>query len=125
MSSLKIEFATVRELEKKSSRLFIYGGGAFLLGVILIFIIPPIGIILTVLSALAVLGAIAYISMLARETSKPMFCPYCSSKNDVYMSRQSFDCDICGRLVKVSENGEPMMSEEIDLEARYDRKPSL
>ncbi|OFX14581.1 MAG: hypothetical protein A2Z18_11345 [Armatimonadetes bacterium RBG_16_58_9] len=122
MASLKVEFATVRELEKKSFRVFAYGGGALLLG--LVFTVTGlviIGVPVLVVSALVLLGGIAWVSMLAKEDSKPMFCPYCSSKNDVYLSRKSFDCDICSRPVVVSETGEPLMAEAIDTEARYDR----
>jgi len=121
MASLKIEFATVRELEKKSSQVFVYGGGAFLVGLVLIFIAGPIGIILTALSALTVLGAIIYVSMLGKERSRPLFCPYCASKNDVYVSRRQFDCDMCRRPVIVTETGEPAMAQPIDLTARHNQ----
>ncbi len=122
MASLKIEFSTVRELEKKSFRVFAYSGGGLFVGVALTVIgLIVIGVPVLVLSALAVLGGIAWVSMLAKEESRAMFCPYCSSKNDVYVSRKTFDCDICSRPVVVSESGEPVMAEAIDTEARYDR----
>ena len=122
MTSLKIEFSTVRELEKKSFRVFAYGGGALLVGVVLTVTgLMIVGVPVLILSALTVLGGIAWVSMLAREESRAMFCPYCSSKNDVYASRKNFDCDICSRPVVVSESGEPVMAEAIDTEARYDR----
>ena len=41
-----------------------------------------------------------------------MFCPYCASKNDVYLSRRSFDCDICRRPVLVTEFGEPVVADQ-------------
>lgn len=123
MASLKVEFATVRELEKKTSQIFIYGGGGFLLGIVLIFLAGPIGIILTALSAIAVLGGIIYVSMLGKEKSRPLFCPYCSSKNDVYVSRRELDCDICSRPIVVDENGEAVMAQEIDLTPRHNQKP--
>lgn len=119
MASLKIEFSTVRELEKKSSQIFIYGGGAFLLGVVLIFIAGPLGIFVTAASALVVLGGIVYVSMLGKEKSRPLFCPYCSTRNDVYVSRRELDCDICRRPIIVNENGEAVMAQEIDLTARH------
>jgi len=122
MASLKVEFATVRELEKKTSQVFIYGGGAFLLGILLIFFAPPIGIIVTVLSASAVLGAMVYVSMLGKEKSRPLFCPYCASKNDVYVSRRGLDCDICSRPIIVDENGEAVMAQPIDLTPRHNQK---
>jgi hypothetical protein len=124
MASLKIEFATVRELEKKSSQIFIYGGGAFLAGIVLIFAVPPLGILLTTLSAAAVLAGIFYVMMLGREGSRAMFCPHCASKNDVYVSRKEFDCDMCRRPIKVGENGEPIMAQPIDLTARHNQPSS-
>ena len=121
MASLKVEFATVRELEKKTSQIFIYGGGGFLLGIVLIFIAMPIGVMLTALSAIAVLGGMIYVSMLGKEKSRPLFCPYCSSKNDVYVSRRELDCDICSRPIIVDENGEATMAEAIDLTPRHNQ----
>ena len=117
MASLKLEFSTVRELEKKSSQVFIYGGGAFLVGIVLIFVAAPIGAIITALSAIGVLGAICYVSMLGKERSNALFCPYCASKNDVYVSRRQLNCDICRRPIILSESGEPI----IDLPARHDQ----
>ena len=122
MASLKIEFSTVRELEKKSSKAFIYGGGGFLAGVLMVFIFLPIGILLMALSATVVLAAICYVSMLGKETSRPLFCPYCSSKNDVYASSREFDCDICSRPIVVDENGEAAMAQQIDMTMLHNQK---
>lgn len=122
MASLKVEFATVRELEKKTSQIFIYGGGGFVLGIVLIFFAGPIGVILTAASAIAVLGGMIYVSMLGKERSRPLFCPYCSSKNDVYISRRELDCDICSRPIIIDENGEAAMAQAIDLTPRHNQK---
>ena len=122
MASLKVEFSTVRELEKKSFRVFAYGGAGLIAGLVLTLTgLMFIGVPILVLSALVLLGGMGWVSMLGKEESRAMFCPYCSSKNDVYLSRKSFDCDICGRPVIVSESGEPVVAEAIDIEARYDR----
>lgn len=121
MASFKIEFSTVRELEKKSSHIFMYGGGAFLAGIVLIFIAAPLGVFVTAISALVLLGGIVYVSMLGKEQSRPVYCPYCSSKNDVYVSIQKFGCDICSRPIIFNENGEAVMAEEIDLTARHNQ----
>ncbi len=121
MASLKIEFATVRELERKIAHIFKYGGIAFGVGVVLIFAFPPIGIPLTALSALAVMCGIIYVSMIGKEKTRPLFCPYCASKNDVYASRREFACDLCHRPVKINENGEPVMAQPIDLTARHNQ----
>lgn len=121
MASL-VEFDTVRELEKKSSRVFMYGGGGLFAGLVLTFIVPPLGVALMALSALVVLGGIICVSTLAKEKTNPLFCPYCASKNDVYTSRRSFSCDICARPVIVDENGEPAMAQPIDLTARHNQQ---
>ncbi|NLN74863.1 MAG: hypothetical protein GX139_00935 [Armatimonadetes bacterium] len=121
MASLKVEFATVRELEKKTSKIFIYGGAGVVAGIILIFMFPPIGFLITALSLAAVLGGMIYVGMLAKEPSRPLFCPYCSTKNDVYVSRTEFDCDICHRPIIVDENGMAVMAEEIDLTPRHNQ----
>ena len=70
MASLKVEFATVRELEKKTSKIFIYGGAGVVAGIILIFMFPPIGFLITALSLAAVLGGMIYVGMLAKEPSQ-------------------------------------------------------
>ena len=121
MASL-IEFSTVRELEKKSSRVFIYGGAGLFVGLVLIFIVPPVGVILAALSALAVLGAIICVSALAKERTRQLFCPYCASRNEVYASRREFNCDICRRPIIVDEFGEAQMAQPIDLTPRHNQK---
>lgn len=119
MASLKIEFDTVRDLEKKSSGIFMYGGGGLAAGFILSFVgLGLIGIPLLVLSGVVLIGGIAYVSMLGKEPSRPVFCPYCTSKNEVYQSRRKFDCDICKRPVIITETGEAVMAEAIDTQAR-------
>jgi len=116
------DFSTVRELEKRSFRVFEYGGGALLGGLLLTFLgVPMLGVPLLTLSALAIIAAIVWVTMLGKESSRTMFCPHCSSKNDVFLSRRDFNCDICGRPIVVSESGEALMAEAIDTEARYDR----
>ena len=117
-----VEFSTVRELEKRSFHVFEYGAGAFLGGLLLTLLgVPMIGVPLLTLAALAIIAAIVWVTMIGKESSRPLFCPHCSSKNDVFLSRRDFNCDICGRAVVVSENGEALMAEAIDTEARYDR----
>ncbi len=118
MAFLKVEFSTVRELENKVAHIFKYGGGAFLAGIALIFVFPPVGIIVTALSAVVVLGSILYVSILGKERSRKIFCPHCASMNEVYVSRREFNCDMCHRQVKVDEGGEVIMAQPIDLFTR-------
>lgn len=122
MSPRKIEFSTVRELERKTHKIFLYGGFALLVGFLLTAVgAAIIGAPLIVLSAIVLIGAMVYVSALGKEPTRSLFCPYCSSKNEVYASRKSFDCDICRRPVVIDENGEPMPAEPIDTTARYTR----
>jgi len=120
VASRRIEFATVRELERKTFRIFGYGGSAFGAGLILTVAgLAIVGAPLMVASGLIVVGAMIYVSMLGREPSRALFCPYCASKNDVYVSRRKFSCDICRRPVLISDSGEPVPAEHIDTTARY------
>lgn len=119
MASLKVEFSTVRELEKKSAQVFIYGGGAFFAGLVLIFIVPPLGVFLAAVSAPTVLAAMVGVSILGKERTRQVFCPYCSSKNDVYVSRTKLDCDICRRPILIDGNGEAVMAQPIDLTPQH------
>lgn len=121
MAHLKVEFNTVRELEKKSAQVFMYGGGAFFVGIVLIFVAAPIGIFLTIISALAVLAAMIGVSILGKERTRQVFCPYCSSTNDVYASRSSLDCDICHRPILIDQNGEAVMAQAIDLTPQHNK----
>ena len=120
MASPKIEFATVRELEKKTFRFFGYGGSAFGVGLILtVFGLAIVGAPLMVASGACIIGAMAYVSMLGKEPSRAVFCPYCAMKNDVYVSRTSFRCDICKRPILVSADGVPTAADPVDTRARY------
>jgi len=119
MSPLKIEFSTVRELEKKTFRVFGYGGAAFAFGLILTLIgLGIVGAPVMLTSAAVVIVAIVWVSMLGKEPSRPTFCPYCASQNDVYQSRRSFNCDICNRPVIINESGEAVAAERIETPIR-------
>jgi hypothetical protein len=120
MPSFKMEFSTVRELEKKTFRIFGYGGAGFAFGLVLIiFGLAVLGAPIMAVSIVVVIGGIVYVSLLGREPARPTFCPYCASRNDVYQSRRSFNCDICNRPVLISETGEPVAAEPIDATAHY------
>ncbi len=120
MSPLKVEFSTVRELEKKTYRVFGYGGAAFVAGLVLTIAgVALLGAPIMLISAVFVIGAIIWVSVLGKEPARTLFCPYCASQNDVYQSRRSFNCDICNRPILVSETGEAVAADPIDVEARY------
>lgn len=113
---MRVEFDTVRQLEKKSFSVFAYAGGAFLVGLVMsVVALPMIGIPLMLISAVVVLGAIVWVSMLAREPARHVFCPYCTGKNDVFESRRRFSCNLCGRAVTLTDSGDPLAPEGTDV----------
>ncbi|MDH7601510.1 MAG: hypothetical protein QHI38_05105 [Armatimonadota bacterium] len=122
MAPHKIEFSTVRELERKTHKVFMYSGSSLLIGLLLTLIgLVVIGVPVIILSLVVLIGAMAYVSVLGKEPTRTLFCPYCASKNEVYRSRTRFSCDICRRPVVIDENGEPAPAEPIDTTARYNR----
>ena len=108
MSFLKTDFATVRQLEKKTRVFFEWGVGLLAVGLVCTFILGILGGVLLLVGAVTILAGIVWTSVLGKEASKSVFCPYCTSKNDVYQSIQLFDCDICKRPIKFSADGEAM-----------------
>ena len=111
ISIVKPEYATVRQLEMKGYGLFKWAAiiGAVCLAMslavpVLIWISGPgMGV-----AAIMFLLGMIWISVLGKEPSVHVFCPYCASKNDVFRSRREVHCDICGRLMGVSEAGVPI-----------------
>jgi len=58
------------------------------------------------------LVGMAWISWLGKGKSKHLYCPYCSTKNDVFVPRPEFTCDMCGRVTKLTRRGEVDFDEE-------------
>lgn len=114
----RIEFSTVRELEKKTFRIFRYGGIALAAGLILGLFTGILGWALMGVAGTSMVAAMAYVSMLGKEPTRRVFCPYCACENEVYQSRRSFNCDICRRPIAVSETGEVLVT-EAESAARY------
>lgn len=107
MSPLKVEFDTVRDLEKKTFRFFAYTACLLAVGVISTGVgLVLIGLPLLVLGMVGLIAGIAWVSALGKESTKQIFCPYCASANDVYTSRRAFRCDICGRPVALGDDGQ-------------------
>ena len=113
-SIIKPEFATVRQLEMKGYGLFKWAGiiGAVSLGVSLFmpYLLPLSGPGMVVAAGMFLLGMV-WISVLGKDPSRHVFCPYCASKNDVFVTRREANCDICGRLMRISEAGVPVAIE--------------
>jgi ribosomal protein S27E len=89
----------------------------------LILTIFGAGTVLTVLGILLVLSGAAvffygmvWMVKLQKEPTRHIYCPYCASKNDVFVSRKEFACDICGRRIAISPSGEPIPIEPIEEE---------
>ncbi|MDO8683569.1 MAG: hypothetical protein Q7N50_08815 [Armatimonadota bacterium] len=121
-SILKPEFATVRQLESKGYGLFklagIIGIVSLIVTMCLTFLawisIPGLGI-----SILLFFLGMVWMSWLGKEQSRVVFCPYCASKMDVFMSRTELDCDMCERPIKMTPNGEPIAVEEDIMHKKY------
>ena len=108
------EFATVRQLEMKGLGLFKWAGIIALAGVLIILFMPyimPVGVVLVAAAVVILLIGMLWISWLGRHQSLHVFCPYCASKNDVFLQHREFSCDICDRLIHLDKNGEPIAAE--------------
>jgi hypothetical protein len=115
----KSKYSTIRELEHKNAGTFKKAGIIAIAGLLMIMF--GSGTIISVIGIVALLGgvAIAFFGMvwmikLQKEPTRHLFCPYCASKNDVFVSVKEFPCDICHRRIAVSPNGQPIPVEPID-----------
>jgi fatty acid desaturase len=111
---LKLDYDTVRDLERKGFRAFWITGGILALGLVLTLtaIGMVIGIPLMLIGALGFLGAIVWLSVHSKEPTRRVYCPYCTTSNEVFRSRVEFACDICNRRIRIDANGEPLAIEE-------------
>jgi len=120
ISLFKFDFDTVRDLERKGSRVFKMALVAGVIGLVLTITMQPalmvLGIPLLVVGAAVFFFAMIWMLRLQREATRHLFCPYCASKNDVFVSRKEFSCDICGRRIGVSPAAEPVPLEPIEEE---------
>lgn len=91
-------------------------GGTGIILIILGFIptFSVIGIALIIAAAGIFFYGMMWMVKLQREPTKPVYCPYCASKNDVFRSRTEFKCDICNRRIAISPTGEPIPIEPIE-----------
>ena len=104
----KFDYSTVRELEHKCFRVFYFVGGMVAVGFVMILTsaLGFIGIPLAVLGVLLFFATLIWMLKLQREPTRTAFCPYCSSKNEVFVSRKDFLCDVCQRSIGVLPSGE-------------------
>ena len=104
----RFEYSTVRDLEHKSFRVFYFVGGMVALGFVmwLTSILAFIGIPLVILGVLLFFITLLWMLKLSREPTRASFCPYCSTKNEVFVSRKDFLCDVCRRPIGVLPSGE-------------------
>jgi hypothetical protein len=117
LSLLKSDFATVRELEKKSYKLFAYSAGAFVIGLLLFLtaLLAFVGVPLMLFGVALLFMTMIWMIRLSNRPVWDLYCPYCASKNDVFKSHEQFHCDICGKPVRISEYGEPIPVEPIGI----------
>ena len=108
ISIFKFDYSTVRELEHKCFRVFYFVGGMVAVGFVMILTsaLGFIGIPLAGLGVLLFFATLIWMLKLQREPTRIAFCPYCSSKNEVFMSRRDFFCDVCQRRIGVLPSGE-------------------
>lgn len=113
----KGEYDTLRDLERKAHRLFYLGGGLAFVGLLFLIFglgLNFIGFLLLPLGCGIFFASMLWMIKLQKEPMKHIFCPYCTSKNDVFASRKEFSCDICGRRVGFAPTGEPIPLELVD-----------
>lgn len=112
----KGEYDTLRDLERKSRRLFYVAGGAALLGIVMtaIGMLAFLGIPLLVLGGGFFFFSMLWMMKLQKEPVRTLYCPYCASKNEVFISRKELSCDICSRRIGISPHGEPIPLEISD-----------
>lgn len=112
-------YNTIRDLERKNAGLF---RAALMMGVIglvmaalgAIPILLVTGIILITAAAILFFYGMILMIRLQKEPTRHIYCPYCASKNDVFISRREIPCDICGRRIGIPPSGEPIPLEPIE-----------
>jgi len=108
VGTFKFDYSTVRELEHKCFRVFYFVGGMVAIGFVMILTsaLGFIGVPLAALGVLLFFVTLIWMLKLSREPTRVAFCPYCSSKNEVFVSRKDFLCDVCQRPIGVLPSGE-------------------
>lgn len=116
ISIFKFDYDTIRELERKGFRVFYAGALLGFVGLVLTLFgaLMFLGVPLLLLGAGIFFVAMIWMAWLGKKPVRHLFCPYCATKNDVFMSRKEFACDICGRRVLVSPAGHPIPAEPIE-----------
>jgi hypothetical protein len=120
MSIFRGEYDTLRDLERKSYKVFYVGIGIAGMGVVLTIVgfglLTFIGIPLVIIGAAIFFVAMIWTSRLQKEPVKIIYCPYCSSKNDVFLTRMDFACDICRRRINITPSAEVVGAEPVEEE---------
>ncbi|MEN6519894.1 MAG: hypothetical protein ABFD46_01920 [Armatimonadota bacterium] len=115
----KKKYDTIRDLEGQHIGLFKKAGIIGLIGLVLAMfgsgtVLTIFGIGMIVIGAGIFFYGMIVMMRIQKEPTRTVYCPYCASKNDLFISRQEFACDICGRRIKISPSGEPIPIEPID-----------
>ncbi len=114
------KFDTVRDLEKRNSKWFKTWGSVALGGILLIFVGFVSSIIMLLGFAALIVGAVLlFVGMLrviqlSKEPMRGIYCPYCASKNEVFITKREIPCDICGRKIGITPHGEAIPLEPIE-----------
>lgn len=112
-------YDTIRGLEGQYLGLFKKAGILVLVGLLVaVFGMHPLliitGIVLSIIGVVIFIYGMAVMMKLQREPTRTVYCPYCSIKNDVFVTRQEFSCDVCNRRIRISPSGEPIPIEPTD-----------
>ena len=113
-------YNTVRDLEKSNARWFRIAGTVALFGLVLVVVgfavavVALIGYACLMVGVLMLLVGMLRVIHLSKEPTRHIYCPYCASKNDVFMTKREIPCDICGRRIGITASGEPVPLEPIE-----------
>lgn len=122
MSAVKPEFSTVRQLENKGYGLFRLAGIIGSVSLVVTIFLPYFSFLsipgLAVAALMFFVGMI-WITWLGKEPSRHVFCPYCATKMDVFLSRTELDCDVCERPMRITASGAPMPLEDAITHKEY------
>jgi hypothetical protein len=114
------KFDTVRDLEKRNAKWFKTWGVVALAGIVFILIglvspaIMLLGLAALIVGAIMLFVGMLHVVNLSREPVRTIYCPYCASKNEVFVSKRELPCDICGRKIGITPHGEAVPLEPMD-----------
>lgn len=113
-------YNTVRDLEKSNKKWFKTAGIIGGVGLVCVFLgallqaLIVVGIAAIIICAVLLLIGMIRVIHLSKEPMRSIYCPYCASKNDVFLTKREIPCDICGRRIGIAISGEVTPLEPIE-----------